>query len=489
MLIKLPYFFIFSLILLCCGGSPSDTKPSQEPIVQLTSNVSNQTPQTNVGENSTENESSTNSDSNSDVTQNTKQFDVFDSSNNNDDTQVYDIVTNTAKVFPEDLVRDYARSTPEHILIPRGLKWILNVTYEGYFRVKAGGDSDASHSVGTLAYNIHNDSIFLAGHAHHKAVAEFKIPNTLSTSSEIINEPFAPVLQDFTSVLDKRTNGRMTNKITGMLYNQGALIINSEIAYDAGANNKDNTQVFYDASSLRTSPYAGLFQIEHGAKAAGYMSVVPQEMQERLGGQYIVGWASNYSINGRYSIGPSLHTFNPDDILNADTEINYSIPVDTYMMFPLQNPIVANANSAHLDVSPIWAETSRAIYAFIIPDTNYYLVIGSHSGLHSGLGYKITQDSGRICGGSCPYEASDYYNYFWLFDVNDILSAENPHSILPVSYGKWSHPFDDDGQHKVIGATFDHYNHRLFIALNAAGQVGRYDSVPLIISYKISARL
>ena len=392
------------------------------------------------------------------------------------------------QVFASDLAQDYPQSTASNLVIPKGLSSIVTIEYQGKFKVQAGGDSGPSHAVGVIAYNPDNDSLYLAGHAHHNAVAEFQIPSHLSISDTLADAPFAPVLQDFVSVLDKKTHGNNTNKVTGMLYYQGCLIINSEIAYDAPATNQDNTQIFYDAHSLRTSAYGGLFQIEQAAKAAGYMSYVPSHWQERLGGEYLVGWASNYAIVSRYSVGPSLHVFDPQDIVNADTEVNYSIPVSTHMMYSLSNPIVPNANDDILDVSPIWGVIAKARYAFIIPNTDYLFVLGSHGGVNSGTGYKITQNNGAVCSGSCPYDASDYYNYFWLFDMNDILEAETPHSIMPVSYGKWSHPFDDNGQHKLIGATFDHDNDRLFVALDEAGQVGLYDAVPLILSYKITAK-
>jgi hypothetical protein len=114
--------------------------------------------------------------------------------------------------------------------------------------------------------------------------------------------------------------------------------------------------------------------------------------------------------------------------------------------------------------------------------------VGYQGGLHGGISYKIVQDTGRLCGGGCTKEAKDSYNYFWLFDINDIINAEEPHKIRPFSYGKWSHPYDKDGAHKIIGGTFDAENSRLFLTLKGAGRTGRYDRPPLIISYKIEAK-
>jgi len=81
-----------------------------------------------------------------------------------------------------------------------------------------------------------------------------------------------------------------------------------------------------------------------------------------------------------------------------------------------------------------------------------------------GIGYKPTQSDGNVCGGPCPYDADDYYNYYWLWDVNDLLAVKNgtlnPHDVRPYDYGVFNAPF---------GAS-----------------TGAYDRVPAIAAYSIS---
>ncbi len=89
-----------------------------------------------------------------------------------------------------------------------------------------------------------------------------------------------------------------------------------------------------------------------------------------------------------------------------------------------------------------------------------------------------------MCGGPCPYTAGDSYNYYWLFDVDEILAATDVYDPRPYDYGKWSVPYDDGGRHKVIGATFDPAKRVLYVALGNAAQVGDYDRPPLILTFQ-----
>jgi hypothetical protein len=233
-----------------------------------------------------------------------------------------------------------------------------------------------------------------------------------------------------------------------------------------------------------------MLQLEGEAKAAGYMSEIPVNLKATLGADYIVGWSSVYSIASRYSIGPSLYTFDPQDAVNSVITVGKKVTSKAKMVFPFDQgqPIVENWGEYSKDISPIWGHLAGVRYGFIIPNTTLFMAIGYHAGIHSGLGYKITQDDGGQCAGGCPYEASDMYNYFWLFDVNDMLTSADPWSVEPISYGKWSHPYDKGGIHKIGGGAFDSETNTLYLALTKAGKVGKYDSPPLILGYKVKGK-
>ena len=136
--------------------------------------------------------------------------------------------------------------------------------------------------------------------------------------------------------------------------------------------------------------------------------------------------------------------------------------------------------------SALWNWLSHGIYGFIVPGTNTFVVIGSSGGVDSGIGYKITQDNGNLCGGHCSYEAADNYNYYWLFDVQEILDAAQVYDIQPYAYGAFSVPFDNQGLNNIIGGTFDPASGMLYLSLKYAGRVGRHDRPPLIVGYQVS---
>ena len=396
-----------------------------------------------------------------------------------------------ASLFAEDIAKEIEQSTPKSLNIPLGLAAKFDITYQGAFRVLAKGESSSSYAVGAIAYNRDNNSIFMAGHDHHRAIAEFEIPDQLSLDPKAANIVKAKVLQNYVKALNKKKVGNKTDKITGLLYYQGKLLVNSEIWYDASGKNKDNLQVISDANDLKGADYKGMLQLQGAAKVAGYMSEIPDDLQKALGGKYISGWASNYSITSRYSQGPSLYVFNPEDAIKANLDGDRTIPSTPKMVFPFQGGkvLVQGGDKYSDDVSPIWSSMADARFGFIVPNANIFMVIGYQGGLHGGIGYKIVQDTGRLCGGGCTKEAKDNYNYFWLFDINEIINAEEPHKIRPFSYGKWSHPYDKNGANKIIGGTFDSENNRLFLTLKGAGRTGEYDRPPLILSYKITAKV
>jgi hypothetical protein len=371
-----------------------------------------------------------------------------------------------------------------------GIEASLNVSYLGAFRVEARGDSTSDYAVGTLGYNSDNNSIFMAGHSSHNAIAEFEVPFEMLKEPEVSDLVEAAVLQDYVTILDKRNIGNQTDKIVGILYHEENLLVSSEVWYDGNGDNQDNLQVFTTGNNLRASAVKGMLQIDGGARAAGYMSKIPQEWQDEFNADHITGWASNYSITNRYSQGPSLYSFNPDQAVNAVVSVERTIDAKAKMMFPFEDgkELVAGGSGFVGEVSPVWGPLAGARYGFIVPNSDIFMVVGHHGGLHSGVGYKITQDNGNVCGGGCPKSADDYYNYFWLFSIQDILSAQNTYSIQPISYGKWSHPYDNKGLNKLLGATYDSVNNRLFVSLGNAGSVGKYDRPPLILAYKVEGK-
>ena len=71
----------------------------------------------------------------------------------------------------------------------------------------------------------------------------------------------------------------------------------------------------------------------------------------------------------------------------------------------------------------VWTHLSQARFGFIVPGTSTYATFGSSGGHQSGVGYKLERPNANPCGGYCPQDPSDQYNYYWLWDMKDLLKA------------------------------------------------------------------
>jgi hypothetical protein len=236
-------------------------------------------------------------------------------------------------LFSEDIAEDIRQSEPNDVNLPLGLQATLDIEYLGAFRVLADGQSTSDYAIGRLGYNPDNNSIFMAGHAHHNALAEFAIPTELSFEKHPANIPEAAVLQKYVQILNKKEVGNTTDKIAGILYYKQNLLVSSEIWYDGGASNADNLQVFSNAQDLSSSAFKGMLQVDGKARAAGYMFKVPTELRDRIGSEYITGWATNNAIVSRYSHGPSLYRFKPNQAIDAVLSVDITIDTDALMVF------------------------------------------------------------------------------------------------------------------------------------------------------------
>jgi hypothetical protein len=113
---------------------------------------------------------------------------------------------------------------------------IDDLHYVGAFRLPDDtfGASSLNYSQGPLEYDAANHSIYVVGHSHHQAIAEFAVPALVcSTNIAELNMSGAP-LQDFARILDRTTHGNPQNldRIGGMEFFTGAsgrkLLVNME---------------------------------------------------------------------------------------------------------------------------------------------------------------------------------------------------------------------------------------------------------------------
>ncbi len=390
------------------------------------------------------------------------------------------------------------RSSPDtssgvaRVAAPTGDRLAIDdLDYLGAFRLTSEmlGESSTNYAAGPIGYHGGRHSLYVAGHATDNAIAEFAIPTSLGTGDTVDGLPVVETaLQPFVAPLDDAPTGNPDglDRIDGLYVAGDRLLVNAEQWYDADGNANDTTLTL-DADDI-DGGVNGFFELDGRVQAGGYMSPVPAEWRSAVGGSAITGWASNTSIVSRHSVGPSLFVFDPADLAGRDATTDPAISTTEHMNFPYGggNFLADDAlETRQGGASPLWNYLSKATYAFIAPGTSTFVVVGSTGGVDSGIGYKITQDDDNVCGGYCPYEHDDVTNAYWLFDLDDILAADEVYLPRPYAYGSWSVPFDDDGAHSIIGGAFDPGSSTLYLSLANAGQVGTYDRPPLIVAFSV----
>jgi len=372
---------------------------------------------------------------------------------------------------------------------------MTQLTYEGAFRLEASdfGASDLNYSEGPIAYNPQNHSLFIVGHAHQQAIAEFAIPELVK--SEVLadlNMVDSP-LQAFVQVLDGTpdNNPEAIDRIGGMYvinnYGQQQLVVNGYEYYDAPGNNSLTTLVVNDASNLESSTIKAYLNFQGGAgHTSGWISQVPSVWQDILEGSHITGQSSGIPIISRTSVGPSAFSFDMVTALSATNEIETSTLLDFSLANPL-NEDLSNENGTN----DIWTHLSRVTYGFIVPGTRTYLTIGNSAGHGSGICYKCTQDDGNLCGGYCAPESADYYQHYWLWDVLDLIKVKNgeiqPYEVLPYDYGTFNTPFQDGSMRPIGGGSFDPATGNLYLSVNKGDtEQGTYARPPVIVAYNVN---
>jgi hypothetical protein len=372
---------------------------------------------------------------------------------------------------------------------------IGDLEFAGAFRLPARkfGVSDMNFSQGPIAYNPDRRSLFVVGHAHQQAIAEFTIPELVDSSVPADLKIAGTPLQPFSPVLDRPApdNRQNNNRIGGMLYvrgnNRPELLVNAYEYYDAPGDNTFSMLVMRDADDLAKCPVDGYFRVDgRPGHTAGWMSPVPAEWQPLLGGRFLAGHSSGIPIISRTSVGPSAFVFDPLDIVGRKSVAD---PIRTTKLldFSLEHPLHEDLSNKSRK-NRLWNHLSRAVYGIIIPGTRTYATFGHSGGNQSGVGYKNVRDDGSRSGGYSSYAVKDNYHYYWFWDVNDLVRVMRgeikPHEVLPYEYGVFETPFGDASQN-LGGGTFDPVTSRIYLTAQGADKTqGRYSNPPIVMAYK-----
>jgi hypothetical protein len=370
-----------------------------------------------------------------------------------------------------------------------------DLEYQGALRLPAAdfGASSLNFSEGPLVYNPKNDSIFIVGHDHQQAVAEFKLPALKnSTNLADLNMAASPT-QSFATVLNRASaNPQAIDQISGLALFDGPagqeLLVHAYEYYDAPADNTHTTLVLRDASDLAGSKVDGFYAFAGAAHAAGWVSPIPAPWQPLLGGTTLSGASSGVPIIGRLSVGPSAFVFDPADVIGSSAAPG-NVATTAVLDFSLAKPLHDDLSN-DTGKNDIWTHLSRATFGFIAPGTRSYVTLGSSGGHKTGVCYKCTPTgASQACGGYCANDSSDYANYYWLWDVNDLVKAKKgelaPSAVRPHAHGEFPTPFSGE----IGGGSFDPASGLLYLTLQGADtDQGQYANPPVIVAYQIKGK-
>lgn len=373
------------------------------------------------------------------------------------------------------------------------LSELSNFEYIGAFRfpIQTIGGSRLAYINGNFAINPQSNSVFITGHEYHQAIAEFMIL-VLKQEKNPAKLNLAENLQVFSPILlneSRLKNSQGLNRISGMEIIEGELFVNAVEYYDAPANNTETTFIIRDIYDLKKSKIDGLFNLEGKAHSAGWMTKLSGKWRSVFAASYLHVYAGNIPINSRLSMGPSAFVSYIDSFAGID-EHDGLIPTRKLMDFSIHKPMIKDLYNKAGN-NNIWTEVSSAYYGFIVPNTDYYLVLGTSGGHESGLGYKAKQINGHQCGGPCAIDPDDYYNFYWIFNVNDFVDVKNkkkkPWELSPQYYGKLNMPFSPKKKAiNLIAADFDDKNQILYILLeNIDKSQSNYEIAPVMLAYKL----
>lgn len=368
---------------------------------------------------------------------------------------------------------------------------IAMMHYDGAFRLPADdfGISSMNYSEGPLVYNPARHSIFIVGHNHQQAIAEFAVPPLIkSTQLAALNIAATP-LQNFVTVFERASNGnpQALDVIGGLGLIDGQLLINAYEYYDAGGGNTHTTLIARNSNDLAHSRLEGFYEFSGGAgHTSGWLSPIPIAWQDMLGGSHLTGQSSGMPIISRLSVGPSAFAFHARELTIAN--VASPIPTTTLLDFSLEHPLHDDLENNSRS-NTLWTHLSRVTFGVIVPGTRTYATFGFSGGHKSGVCYKCTQSNGYECGGYCAPDAKDYQQAYWFWDVNDLLKVKSgqlaPYAVRPYAYGALPTPFENAG-HQIGGGSFDPNTGRLFFTIQKADTAqGEYANPPVVVVYRL----
>lgn len=354
------------------------------------------------------------------------------------------------------------------------------------FSSKRYGDGSISYATPVIA--IDEDKVWIGGETNKNIVGAFEL--IFSESRNISKMPISKNKVPFKKV-DLLPGWEQHKRLSGIDKVDERILVGLTEYYDAQGDAPFSHSVLNKEGTVDGWYKTNAVKIAH---TSGWIQSMPDKWSKLLNSKYIMGHTENYPIAKRHSNGPSLYLW--------DGVIQPTMNVRPLLYYTLKNPLSKlryNRNDVlinpSLSVVPpknvaennLWTVESQAWGGFILGDD--YIVLGA-SGMHySSGGYKIINKVGEKCGGPCAYDPKDYYNHYWVYNMNDIVKAKNPWDPKPYEWGKLNLGFAEEIIHGsnssglIKGVDFD--GESLYLVLKNGDTSRMAKRLPLLLKYKI----
>lgn len=401
-----------------------------------------------------------------------------------------------------------------------------DLEYLGAFRVPKGdlGDNTTDYDrLGygglALAYNPIRNTLLIVGHPYGQRLVEISIPEVInSTNLNDLNT--AEVVQNAIDITEGHLaelgeNGSEVSYATlgdFLVYN-GHLIGCAYSWYDAA--NQAHRSHFYASLNWSTegANFHGMYEVgvnpvnpggANGGFVGGYMTLIPPEWREALGGPALTGLFS-VSIISRTSFGPCAWVFDPEKLGVED-------PVNATMLVGYPNGHTTIGGWYSSEGSLYHNMVTWGVGGIVFPwGTDSVLFISSTGLSETGRGTRCCYGIGtsnfsqaqedEYCWDPVNHNKGchgyPYVYRVWAYDAKDLLKVKegviNPQTGEPYKpwdikpYAIWDlySPFGKENA-QIKGVAYDPQTQRIFIS-EAYGDRYGSEPYPLILVYKVHA--
>lgn len=336
--------------------------------------------------------------------------------------------------------------------------WNISANYAGS-AIFSNGDAQGDRATGyplfqKLALGNSTGKIFTTG-LLEDSWAEYTIP-ALSTSTNV-NDLNICTLEQSHKFCDPPAKPVANFRVFGGGIVNGNFISSINDFYGSAGTSLQNIMRYSNSANLSTSTQYGSFQMTGAATNFGDVIPIPSEYQaaNKLNGTHcVVGGGASMGIDARKNMGISVWAFT-DTALTSETANDAAVTAHALADFPFAGDVAmggftqAQYSSGAVGTAPeIWNHISHSGGAFFVPGTRTLMVTGHNWTGQTEILYHGTALQGHLYAGYGPYDATDCDNWYWLYDVDDLIAVSQglvaASSIAPYEHGAfYNSPFDN----------------------------------------------